>query len=64
MNEADLLIVVGASFANHTGIAPYKTILQIDDDPAAVGRFDAGQRRHRRRRGAHAGRAARRPWRN
>ena len=41
MNEADLLIVVGASFANHTGIAPYKTILQIDDDPAAVGRFDA-----------------------
>ena len=41
MNEADLLIVVGASFANHTGIAPYKTILQIDDDPAAIGRFDA-----------------------
>src|SRR5260370_39758570 len=41
MNEADLLMVVGASFANHTGIAPYKTILQIDDDPAAAGRFDA-----------------------
>jgi pyruvate oxidase len=41
MNEADLLIVVGASFSNHTGIAPYKTILQIDDDPAAIGRFDA-----------------------
>jgi len=40
MNEADLLIVVGASFANHTGIAPYKPILQIDDDPAAIGRFD------------------------
>src|SRR5450755_862647 len=40
MNEADLLIVVGASFANHTGIAPYKTILQIDDEPSAVGRFD------------------------
>jgi len=33
MNEADLLIVVGASFANHTGIAPYKPILQIDDNP-------------------------------
>ena len=33
MNESDLLIVVGASFANHTGIAPYKTILQIDDEP-------------------------------
>jgi len=40
MNEADLLIVVGASFANHTGIAPYKAILQIDDTPAAIGRFD------------------------
>ena len=40
MNEADLLIVVGASFANHTGIAPYKPILQIDDTPAAIGRFD------------------------
>ena len=37
MNEADLLIVVGASFANHTGIAPYKAILQIDDTPAAIG---------------------------
>ena len=37
---ADLLIVIGASFANHTGIAPYKPILQIDDNPAAIGRFD------------------------
>jgi thiamine pyrophosphate-dependent acetolactate synthase large subunit-like protein/nitrite reductase/ring-hydroxylating ferredoxin subunit len=40
MNESDLLIVVGASFANHTGIAPYKPILQIDDEVCAVGRFD------------------------
>jgi thiamine pyrophosphate-dependent acetolactate synthase large subunit-like protein/nitrite reductase/ring-hydroxylating ferredoxin subunit len=40
MNEADLLIVVGASFANHTGIATYKPVLQIDDDAAAIGRFD------------------------
>ena len=40
MNESDLLIVVGASFSNHTGIAPYKPIVQIDDDPAAIGRFD------------------------
>jgi thiamine pyrophosphate-dependent acetolactate synthase large subunit-like protein len=40
MNEADLLIVVGASFSNHTGIAAYKTILQIDDVPSAIGRFD------------------------
>ena len=34
MNESDLLIVVGASFSNHTGIAPYKPIVQIDDNPA------------------------------
>jgi len=31
--------VVGASFSNHTGIAPYKPILQIDDSPEAIGRF-------------------------
>lgn len=41
MNESDLLLVVGASFANHTGIAPYKPIVQIDDTPSAIGRFDA-----------------------
>jgi pyruvate oxidase len=41
MNESDLLIVVGASFSNHTGIAAYKPIVQIDDDHAAIGRFDA-----------------------
>ena len=41
MNESDLLIVIGASFANHTGIAPYKAIVQIDDNPTSIGRFDA-----------------------
>ena len=41
MNESDLLVVVGASFSNHTGIAPYKPIIQIDDSPASIGRFDA-----------------------
>jgi thiamine pyrophosphate-dependent acetolactate synthase large subunit-like protein/nitrite reductase/ring-hydroxylating ferredoxin subunit len=41
MNESDLLVVVGASFANHTGVAPYKPIVQIDDDHTAVGRFHA-----------------------
>jgi thiamine pyrophosphate-dependent acetolactate synthase large subunit-like protein len=41
MNESDLLVVVGASFSNHTGIAPYKPIVQVDDTPTAVGRFDA-----------------------
>ncbi len=41
MNEADLLVVVGASFANHTGIAAYKPIVQIDDAHTAIGRFNA-----------------------
>jgi pyruvate oxidase len=39
MNESDLLVVVGASFANHTGIASYRPIVQIDDRPASIGRF-------------------------
>ncbi len=39
MNESDLLLVVGASFANHTGIAAYKPIVQVDDVPSAIGRF-------------------------
>ncbi len=41
MNEADLLLVVGASFSNHTGIAPWQRIVQVDDTPTAIGRFDA-----------------------
>jgi pyruvate oxidase len=41
MNESDLLVVVGASFSNHTGIASYKPIVQIDDRPDAIGRFHA-----------------------
>ena len=41
MNESDLLVVVGASFSNHTGVAPYKPIVQIDDEPSAIGRFHA-----------------------
>ncbi len=39
MNESDCLIVIGASFANHTGIAPYLPTIQIDFDPMALGRF-------------------------
>ena len=39
MNESDLLLVFGASFANHTGIAPDKPIVQVDDDPMRSGRF-------------------------
>jgi pyruvate oxidase len=41
MNESDLLIVVGASFSNHTGIPAYKPIIQIDDAHTAIGRFNA-----------------------
>jgi thiamine pyrophosphate-dependent acetolactate synthase large subunit-like protein/nitrite reductase/ring-hydroxylating ferredoxin subunit len=38
MNESDLLVVFAASFSNHTGIAPYKPIVQIDRDPWGIGR--------------------------
>ncbi|MCG9875566.1 MAG: hypothetical protein MH321_12360 [Leptospiraceae bacterium] len=36
MNESDLLIVIGSSFSNHTGITPKKPIIQIDFDPMAT----------------------------
>jgi pyruvate oxidase len=39
MNESDLLIVIGASFSNHTGITPKKPIIQIDFDPLAIAKF-------------------------
>ena len=39
MNESDLIVAFGASFANHTGISPYKPIVQVDFDPMALGRF-------------------------
>lgn len=41
MNESDALLVLGASFSNHTGIAPYKPTVQVDADPMALGRFHA-----------------------
>lgn len=37
VNEADALIVIGASFANHTGIYPGHPTIQIDDDPRRLG---------------------------
>ena len=40
MNECDRIVAVGASFSNHTGIAPYLPTIQIDFDPMALGRFD------------------------
>jgi pyruvate oxidase len=39
MNESDLMVVFGASFSNHTGIADYKPLIQVDFDPMALGRF-------------------------
>jgi pyruvate oxidase len=41
MNEADLLLVMGASFANHTGIYPGHPIIQVDFDPMQLGKFHA-----------------------
>lgn len=39
MNESDLLIVFGASFADHTGIDKRKPIIQVDFDRMALGKF-------------------------
>lgn len=39
MNEADLLIVFGASFSNHTGIGPKIPTIQVDFDPLALSKF-------------------------
>ncbi len=39
MNEADCLIVLGASFSNHTGIYAGKPIVQVDADPQQLGKF-------------------------
>ena len=39
MNESDLLIVLGASFSNHTGITNKKPTIQVDIDPLALAKF-------------------------
>lgn len=39
MNEADLILSLGSSFANHTGIAPYKPIIQVDFERMQLGKF-------------------------
>jgi len=41
MNEADVLLVFGASFSNHTGITPKKPIIQVDFDAMMLGKFHA-----------------------
>ncbi len=40
MNESDVLLVLGASFADHTGITPKKPTIQVDFDPVALGKTD------------------------
>jgi len=39
MGTADLLIVLGASFSVHTGIAEYIPTIQVDRDPMMLGKF-------------------------
>jgi thiamine pyrophosphate-dependent acetolactate synthase large subunit-like protein/nitrite reductase/ring-hydroxylating ferredoxin subunit len=39
MNEADLLVVFGASFSNHTGITPKMPTIQVDFDRMALSKF-------------------------
>lgn len=39
MNESDLIIALGSSFSNHTGIEPKKPIIQVDFERMQLGRF-------------------------
>ncbi|MBW2454851.1 MAG: Rieske 2Fe-2S domain-containing protein [Deltaproteobacteria bacterium] len=39
MNEADLLVVFGATFSTHTGIDPHTPTIQVDFDPLVLGKF-------------------------
>ena len=41
MNSADLLIVFGASFSQHTGIDKSKPIIQVDFEQMAIAKFHA-----------------------
>ncbi len=39
MNEADLILALGSSFANHTGIESSKPIIQVDFERMQLGKF-------------------------
>jgi len=39
MNECDLMLAVGSSFSNHTGITPKRPIIQVDFERMALGKF-------------------------
>jgi pyruvate oxidase len=39
MNESDLILTLGTSFSNHTGIEPSKPIIQVDFERMQLGKF-------------------------
>ncbi len=39
MNECDLILALGSSFSNHTGITPKRPVIQVDFDRMALGKF-------------------------
>lgn len=39
MNECDLILALGTSFSNHTGIEPKKPIIQVDHERMQLGKF-------------------------
>ena len=39
MNETDLILTLGSSFSNHTGITPAKPIIQVDYERMQLGKF-------------------------
>ncbi|MEM0946383.1 MAG: thiamine pyrophosphate-dependent enzyme [Pseudomonadota bacterium] len=39
MNEADVILVLGASFSNHTGIDSHGTIIHVDHERMQLGKF-------------------------
>lgn len=39
MNECDLILALGSSFSNHTGITPKRPIIQVDYDRMQLGKF-------------------------
>ena len=41
MNESDCLLVLGASFSNHTGITDKKPTIQVDFEAMTLGKFHA-----------------------
>ena len=41
MNESSCLLVLGASFSNHTGITPKKPTIQVDLDATTLAKFHA-----------------------